>query len=137
MLLQKSLQILSHLARNHGFLEDNRFFTVPRLLSTLTINLNSRSHYCMPDGTEFAETFQDAQEYLEPREKNAKKRRTMMMWKKVLDEQLKTRPIEATRKIIDRQPKIMRAIIEADGGNAVLSIVQEGLEHRILFSFVN
>ena len=38
-----------------------------------------RSHDCMPDETEFAETFQDAQEDLERREKNAKKRRTMMM----------------------------------------------------------
>ena len=40
----------------------------------------------MPDETEFAETFQDAQEDLERREKNAKKRRTMMMWKNALDE---------------------------------------------------
>ena len=69
----------------------------------------------MPEGTEFAETFQDAQEYLERQEKNAKKQRTMMMWKNALDEQWRMRPIEATRKIIDRQPKIMRAIIEADG----------------------
>ena len=53
----------------------------------------------MPDETEFAETFQDAQEDLERREKNAKKRRTMMMWKNALDEQWK-----------------MRAIIDADGG---------------------
>ena len=70
----------------------------------------------MPDGKEFAETFQDTQEDLERREKNANKRRTMMMWKNALDEQCKTRPIEATRKIIDRLPKMMRAIIEADGG---------------------
>ena len=70
----------------------------------------------MPEETEFAETFQDAQEYLECQEKNAKKQRTMMMWKNALDEQWRTRPIKATRKIIDRQPKIMRAIIEADGG---------------------
>ena len=69
----------------------------------------------MPGETEFAETFQDAQEDLERREKNAKKRRTMMMWKNALDEQWKMRPIEAFRKIIDRQPKIMRAIIDADG----------------------
>ena len=88
------------------------------LLSILRINLNSRSHDCVPDGTEFTETFQDAQEDLERQEKNAKKRRTMMMWKNALDEQWRTRPIEATRKIIDRQPKIMRAIIEADGGRA-------------------
>ncbi len=70
----------------------------------------------MPNETEFAETFQDAQEDLERREKNRNKRRTMMMWKNALDNEWETRPIEATRKILDRQPKIMRAIIEADGG---------------------
>ena len=64
------------------------------------------------------ETFQDALEDLERQEKNAKKRRTMMMWKNALDEQWRTRPIEVTRKIIDCQHKIMRAIIEADGGRA-------------------
>ena len=46
-----------------------------------------RGHDCMPDETEFAETFQDAQEDLERREKNRNKRRTMMMWKNALDEQ--------------------------------------------------
>ena len=40
----------------------------------------------------------------------------MMMWKNALDDSWRTRPMEATRKIIDQQPKIMRAIIEADGG---------------------
>ena len=39
-----------------------------------------------------------------------------MMWNNALDHEWETRPIEATRKIIDCQPKIMRAIIEADGG---------------------
>ena len=70
----------------------------------------------MPNETEFAETFQDAQEDFERREKNRNKRRAMMMWKNALDNEWETRPIEATRKIIDRQPKIMRVIIEADGG---------------------
>ena len=51
----------------------------------------------MPDETEFAETFEDAQEDLERREKNAKKRQTMIMWKNALDEQWKIRRIEATR----------------------------------------
>ena len=69
----------------------------------------------MPDETEFAEVFEDAQQDLERREKNRNKRRTMMMWKNALDEQWRTRPIEATRKIINRQPKIMWAIIEAEG----------------------
>ena len=77
-----------------------------------------RSHDCVPDETEFEDTFQDAQENLERREKNAKKRRIMMMWKNALAEQWRTRPIEATRKIIDCQHKIMWAIIEADGGRA-------------------
>ena len=76
-----------------------------------------RSHDCIhvPDETEFAETFQDAQVELERREKDQRKRRTMMMWNNALDHEWETRPIEATRKIIDRQPEIMRAIIEADG----------------------
>ena len=56
----------------------------------------------MPDETEFTETFHDSQEGSERREKNAKKRRTMVMWKSALDKQWKTRPIEATRGIIDR-----------------------------------
>ena len=73
----------------------------------------------MPDETESAETFQDAQDDLKRREKNRNKRRTMMMWKNVLDEQWRNRPIEATRKIIDRLPKIMRAIIEADGARTL------------------
>ena len=40
----------------------------------------------------------------------------MMMWKNALDEQWKIRSIEATRKTIDRKPKIIGAIIDADGG---------------------
>ena len=39
-----------------------------------------RSHDCMPNETEFAETFQDAQEHLKRRENNRNKRRTTMMW---------------------------------------------------------
>ena len=72
-----------------------------------------RSHDHMPDETEFAETIQDAKEDLERRKKRRNKRR---MWKNALDEQWRNRLIETTRKIIDRQPKIMRAIIEANGG---------------------
>ena len=81
-----------------------------------TVILQEAMIACMPDEIEFAKTFQDAQEDLERREKNAKKRRTMMMWKNALDEQWKIRPIEATRKIIDRKPKIIGVIIDADGG---------------------
>ena len=76
----------------------------------------------MPEETEFAETFQDAQEDLERQEKNAKKRRTMMMWKNALDKQWKTRPIEATRKIIDRLPKISEQSLK-------LMVVERHTEH--------
>ena len=75
-----------------------------------------RSHDCMPEETEFAETYEEAQTDLERREKNRKQNRNMMMWKNALDHTWRTRHIEATRKIIDRQPKVMRAIIEAEGG---------------------
>ena len=43
-----------------------------------------RSHDCMLNETEFVETFQDAQEDLEWREKNRNKRRIMVMWKNCL-----------------------------------------------------
>ena len=71
-----------------------------------------RSHDCMPEETEFAETYQEAQTDLERREENGHQKRTMMMWKNALDHTWRTRPIEATRKIIDRQPKVMQAVIE-------------------------
>ena len=75
-----------------------------------------RSHDCIPEETEFAETHQEAQADLERREENRNQKRTMMMWKNALDHTCRMRAIEATRKIIDRQPKFMWAIIEADGG---------------------
>ena len=75
-----------------------------------------RSHDCMPEETEFAETYQEAQTDLERREKHRNQKRTMIMWKNALDYTWRTRPIQATRKIIDWQPKVMRAIIEAEGG---------------------
>ena len=70
----------------------------------------------MPCETEFAECFEEAQIDLERREKNPNKKRTMQMWKNALDQTWATRPLEATRKIIDRQPRIMRDIIEREGG---------------------
>ena len=73
------------------------------------------THQYLACETEFAEAFQESQEDLERREGNAHKRRTMQMWKNAFDEVWATRPIEATRKIIDLQPKIMRAIIDANG----------------------
>ena len=38
------------------------------------------------------------------------------MWKNSLVHVWENRPIEATQKLIDRMPKIMKAIIDADGG---------------------
>ena len=73
------------------------------------------THQYLACETEFAEAFQESQEDLERLKENAHKWRTMQMWKNALDEVWATRPIEATRKIIDRQPKIMKAIIDADG----------------------
>ena len=40
----------------------------------------------------------------------------MMIWKNALNNEWKTCSIEAARKIVGRQPKVMRVIIEADGG---------------------
>ena len=75
-----------------------------------------RSHDCMPPETEFAESFEVSQVDLERREKNATNKRTMAMWKNALKHVWQTRPIEETQKLIDRMPKIMHAIIEAEGG---------------------
>ena len=75
-----------------------------------------RSHDCMPDETEFANVYYDAQIDLERREKYANKPRTMMMWKNALQNTWNQRPIEEVRKLFDRQPMIMEAIISAEGG---------------------
>ena len=75
-----------------------------------------RSHEDMPCETEFANSFEDAQLDVERREKNAKKRRTMLMWRNAIEHTWETRPINEIRKLIDRQPKIQQAIIDADGG---------------------
>ena len=76
----------------------------------------ARSHDCKPEETEFANAFEDAQLDLERREKNAKKKRSMAMWHNVIEKTWNSRPIEEVQKLIDRQPMVMRAIIEADGG---------------------
>ena len=75
-----------------------------------------RSHECMPNETEFANAHEDAQLDVERREKNIGHRRSMKMWKNAIDEVWNKRPISEVRKLIDRQPKIMQAIIEAEGG---------------------
>ena len=69
----------------------------------------------MPDETKFAETFQDAHEDLERRQRKLNRRRNMMMSQNALDEQWRDRAIEANRKIIYRHPEIMQSIIEAVG----------------------
>ena len=63
-----------------------------------------------------SQAFEEAQEDLERHEKNANHKRTMHMWKNALEHVWNTRPIEHTQKLIDRMPKVMEAIIEAEGG---------------------
>ena len=59
---------------------------------------------------------EEAQLDVERREKNINHRRTMKMWKISVERVWKNRPIEEVRKLIDRQPKVMQAIIDAEGG---------------------
>ena len=40
----------------------------------------------------------------------------MMMWKNAVTDTWDNRPIEEVRQLIDRQPKVMDAITEAEGG---------------------
>ena len=70
----------------------------------------------MPPETEFANSFEDAQLDVERREQNAKKRQTMLMWINAVAHTWETRPIGEIHKLIDRQPKIQEAIINAEGG---------------------
>ena len=74
-----------------------------------------RSHESMPCETEFANSFEDAQLDVERREKNANKRRTMLMWRNVIEHTWETRPMSEIHKLIDRQPKIQKANVEAEG----------------------
>ena len=74
-----------------------------------------RSHDCQTCESEFADIFEEAQRDFERREKNAKQKRTMMMWKNALDHVWNSKPIKKTRHLIDTQPKVMRAIIESEG----------------------
>ena len=74
-----------------------------------------RSHDCQPAETEFANTFEESQLDVERREKNANKKRTMVMWKNELDKTWDGRPVEEIYKLIERQPRIMKEIIEKEG----------------------
>ena len=81
-------------------------------------NLNGyppRSHDAQPIETVFANVFQAAQLDLQRREKNNNRVRTMRMWKNALDKTWKEYPLEEIRKVIDRQPMIMQAIVDAQG----------------------
>ena len=64
---------------------------------------------------EFANLFEGAQLDVERREKNSNKRRTMLMWRNAIEHTWKTRPMSEIHKLIDRQPKIQKAIVEAKG----------------------
>ena len=75
----------------------------------------ARSHEDMPCETEFANSFEDAQLDVERREKNANKRRTMIMWRNAIAHTWETRPMCEIHKLIDRQPKIQEEIIAAEG----------------------
>ena len=74
-----------------------------------------RSHDCMPPETEFANSFEEAQEDVERREKNRGYKRTMKMWKNSITHVWENRPIEEVRKLINNQPKVMKKIIEVGG----------------------
>ena len=55
-----------------------------------------RSHDFQPAETELAKSFADSQEDLEIREKNAGKKRSMLMWKNALVHTWHNRPMEET-----------------------------------------
>ena len=76
---------------------------------------SARSHDCQPCETDFEEELKLAQQDVERMEKNGSKRRTMVMWKNAVTSVWKKRPVTETQKRIDRMPKIMRAIMEAEG----------------------
>ena len=75
----------------------------------------ARSHDWQPCETDFEKDFELAQQDAERMEKNGSKRRTMVMWKDAVTSVWKKHPVTETQKRIDRMPKIMRAIMEAEG----------------------
>ena len=79
-----------------------------------TFELSLLLSFC-PCETEFANSFVDAQLDVERGEKNANKRRTMIMWRNAVNHTWATRPISEVQKLITRQPKIMQAIIDGEG----------------------
>ena len=77
----------------------------------------------MPCETESANSFEEAQLDVERREQNAKKRRTMLMWRNAIEHTWETRPMSEIHKLIERQPKIQQAIIDAEGGRVNFWII--------------
>ena len=60
---------------------------------------------------------EDAQLDVEKWEKNVNKQRTIIIWRHDVKHIWSTRPKSKAHKLIDRQPKIMQAIIDCDGGH--------------------
>ena len=54
----------------------------------------------LPEETEFANAFEDAQLDLERMEKNAKKKRSIAMWHNSIEKTWNSRPIEEVRKLL-------------------------------------
>ena len=73
-----------------------------------------RSHDCQPVETHFANVYHEAQLKLEDAERN--RSRSMLMWKNSLDSTWENWPLEEIRKLISRQPEVMKKIIEVEGG---------------------
>ena len=90
--------------RSHGIVR--KAVTIPEAMIVCRVRQNLQKHSKMLRKTWSGE-------------KNRNKRRTMIMWKNALDNGWENRPIEATRKIIDQQPKIMRVIIELVGSRTL------------------
>ena len=62
----------------------------------------------------------------------------MHMWKNALEYVWNIWPIKHTQKLIDRMPKVMEAIIEAEGGeNEILNSEFSLKFHLLMVIFVN
>ena len=60
------------------------------------------------------------------------------MWKNALEHVWNTRPIEHTQKLIDRMPKVVEAIIQAEGENKyILNLELNWKFHLTMITFAN
>ena len=93
----------------------------------------------MPCETDFANSFEDAQLDVERRENNANQRRTMLMWRNAFEHTWETRPMSEIHKLIDRQPKIQKAIVEAEGDRVnfelFIILVLHSISHQYFVEF--